>query len=621
MTTINETAELALPQTVYVPDTTGAAVVRAARAVPWAICAITALAAALRLAELDDVAGNPFYDAAVRTMSASFHNFFFGAFDPRAVLAVDKPPLSLWLQVASTQLFGWSSVSLKLPEVVAGTLAVPLLYDAARRVVGRPAGLAAAAVLAVLPVSVLTSRSDTMDSLTMLFVVAALWLAVRATTQGSRRWLLVVGVAFGLAFNVKLFEGLLAAPAVMLLYLLAAQLPWRRRLADVAAACGVLVAVSLSWAVLATLAPGSHPFVIGSADGTVFNAMFVFDGFGRAVGAMTAGGTYAAPPGLSRLFAGGPGNLAALFGAVLVAALALGLAAVAAGAGPGGTAPEPDREQRLRLAFWVVVAAWLGIGFAVFSHVTVMHARYLEAVTPPVALTLGGAVASLLGFGKRAGVVSAPAVALLAAALACVCWYVSLFAPTAVVLLTVVFAVAAVGAASLATVSLYVPRFARPARVAAALLALACCLAYPIHISLELVRSASTDSSGLPVWPTPLQVALARYLGPRTVGARYELASDNAIELAPLMIARGTPVLPLTSFGAQPLVGVDRLRGLIHAGAVRYALVGNHPCASVGDGAACLPASLWVRENGIDVSAAAGLPHGLRLSLYLLPDT
>ncbi len=73
------------------------------RALPWGICAITALAAALRLAELEDVRGNPFYDAAVHSMGLSWRNFLFGAFDPGAMLAIDKPPLDLWLQVASTK--------------------------------------------------------------------------------------------------------------------------------------------------------------------------------------------------------------------------------------------------------------------------------------------------------------------------------------------------------------------------------------------------------------------------------------------------------------------------------------------------------------------------------------
>jgi 4-amino-4-deoxy-L-arabinose transferase-like glycosyltransferase len=43
-------------------------------------------------------------------------------------------------------------------------LAVALLYATVRSVWGRRAGILAALSLAVLPVSVLTARSDTMDS-------------------------------------------------------------------------------------------------------------------------------------------------------------------------------------------------------------------------------------------------------------------------------------------------------------------------------------------------------------------------------------------------------------------------------------------------------------------------
>ena len=104
---------------------------------------------------------------------------------PAGILSIDKPPLDLWLEVVSVKLLGFNQFALKLPEALGGTLAVPLLYDTVRRVAGRPAGLAAAAALAVLPESVLTSRSDTMDSLMMLLVIAALWLTVRACTLGD----------------------------------------------------------------------------------------------------------------------------------------------------------------------------------------------------------------------------------------------------------------------------------------------------------------------------------------------------------------------------------------------------------------------------------------------------
>jgi len=150
---------------------------------------ITLGAAALRLIHIAQVPPDPFYDAAVRSMGLSWHNFFFGAFEPGGSVSIDKPPVDLWLQVASVKLVGFSNTSLKLPEALAGTLAVPLLFLAVRRMWSTRAGLAAAAAQAVLPIEVITSRSDTMDGVMMALIVLALYLIVRANERGSSAWL------------------------------------------------------------------------------------------------------------------------------------------------------------------------------------------------------------------------------------------------------------------------------------------------------------------------------------------------------------------------------------------------------------------------------------------------
>ncbi|MDX6688455.1 MAG: hypothetical protein QOF86_4583, partial [Baekduia sp.] len=92
------------------------------------VIAITLLGAALRLASFGRVGPNPFYDAAVRSMTLSWHNLFYGAFEPGGQVSIDKIPVDLWLQVASVKLFGFSSTTLKLPEVFAGVVSVPMLF-------------------------------------------------------------------------------------------------------------------------------------------------------------------------------------------------------------------------------------------------------------------------------------------------------------------------------------------------------------------------------------------------------------------------------------------------------------------------------------------------------------
>jgi 4-amino-4-deoxy-L-arabinose transferase-like glycosyltransferase len=590
---------------------------RIARPATLVICLITAIAAALRLAEIDDVGANQFYDAAVRSMSLSWHNFFFGAFDPGAILAVDKPPIDLWLQVASTRLFGWNAVAIRLPEVIGGTLAVPLLYDALRRVAGRPAALGAALALAVLPVSVVTSRSDTMDSLMMLFVVAALWWTIRAAKSGSRGQVVLAGVMLGLAFNVKLFEALLPAPALLAYYVLASPLPRLRRLADAALAAAALVAVGLSWAAMVSLAPGSHPFPTGSSDGTVWNVIFVFNGLGRA-GDLVATG--AGAPGLLRLFRSSWWEFDVFIGCVVVPALALGAAAVGAAVsarlrGPSAIWRAPDR------ALAVMIALWVAIGLGVFSSMGTLHARYIEALTPGLAAGIGCSAAALVGvYGVDRAPRGAPRIWWLAPALAAVCAYAFAIEPVAVGAATVGVSLAALGTAWLARNPLRSWRGVPPMPAASlsVALVLAAVLLVPARESVKLVRQNTNDSHGLTSISAKDTRTLSRYLGPRTVGLRYELAVDEPISLAPLIIRDGRPILPLTSFKGILAVRLPQLRAAIQAGQVRYALVGNYACTAEHRAwASCGPAALWIRRHGINVSAQAGLASTSRL--YLLP--
>ena len=124
----------------------------AAVAVRAGLVAVCALAAVIRFTDFDRVYTTPYYDAAVRSMGTSLHDFFYGALEPGGQISIDKTPVDLWLQVLSTKLFGFSGVA---PAAAGrrspGVLAVLLLYDLVRRGFGRWAGLAAAAALAVLP--------------------------------------------------------------------------------------------------------------------------------------------------------------------------------------------------------------------------------------------------------------------------------------------------------------------------------------------------------------------------------------------------------------------------------------------------------------------------------------
>ena len=156
----------------------------------WARPALLAVAAVAAVGYGWGMAGasvESFYGAAARSMSESWHDFIFGAFDPAGTVTVDKLPGALWVQALSLRVFGFHIWALVLPQVVEGVLTVRVLYRAVRRLAGPAAGLTAAAVLAVTPVTVLLGRGNVSDSLLVLLLVLAADATSAALRTGSDR--------------------------------------------------------------------------------------------------------------------------------------------------------------------------------------------------------------------------------------------------------------------------------------------------------------------------------------------------------------------------------------------------------------------------------------------------
>lgn len=122
----------------------------------WALIALSGL---LNLWAIDQNGwANEYYSAAVRSMSDSWHNFFYGSFDAAGVMTVDKPPLALWVQALSVRIFGFSSAAILVPQALMGVASAVLVYDLTRRVFGRLAGSFAGFIFALTPVTVAIFR-------------------------------------------------------------------------------------------------------------------------------------------------------------------------------------------------------------------------------------------------------------------------------------------------------------------------------------------------------------------------------------------------------------------------------------------------------------------------------
>jgi 4-amino-4-deoxy-L-arabinose transferase-like glycosyltransferase len=502
--------------------------------------ALVTLAAVLRLWSIKFDAQNPFYDAAVHSMGLSWHNFFFGALDPSAKLAIDKPPVDLWLQVASTKLLGFNRTALALPEALGGIAAVALLYAAVTCACGRLAGALAALALAVLPIAVLTSRSDTMDSVMSALLVAALWSSIVAMQSRQARYVLLSAALVGVAFDVKLTQALVPLPALALMWW-AATGP-RRRIALATATATVFVVVAMAWAFTASLTPLSgRPFPMGSHTGSIYRAMFVFNGIERLTGASHELAPYgfSSPPGLGRLLGSGQPHYASLIGLELVAALAL---LIAAGVlwlrdrdrHPSDLAAD-EAAPRERTVRWLIVTllVWLATSYLLFSFMGHLQPRYLEAMSPAVAAILGIATAYLLA--RAAG---------------------------------------------------------RP-RMRVALLAIVslALLAGPAEASIDLVEERSSDAN-----PSGSGSQYSAYLRAHRHGARYETAATNPLSVVGLIAQDAQPVLVLRSIDGV-LVSVGELRRLVGEGAVRFVIL-PHPCSS---GRHCTPTTAWSVRNSVRV--------------------
>jgi 4-amino-4-deoxy-L-arabinose transferase-like glycosyltransferase len=560
--------------------------------------AIVAIAAVLRLWAIGLDTPNPFYDAAVRSMGLSWHNFFFGALDPSGRLAIDKPPVDLWLQVLSTKLLGFNRTALALPEALGGIAAVAFLYAAIARAGGRVAGGLAALALAVLPIAVLTSRSDTMDSSMSALLVAALWSSIVAVQSRKARYVLLSAALVGLAFDVKLALALVPLPALGLLWW-AASRP-RRRPALIVGAASVLVVVAMAWAFTASLTPISgRPFPMGSHTGSIYKAMFVFDGIDRLTGTSRelASSGFASRAGIGRLLGTGKPHYAVLIGLELVAALALLIGAGvlwlldrdrSAGELATETAAAHGRTVRLLTATLVV---WLATAYVLFSFMGHLQPRYLEAVAPAVAAILGIATAYLLSRPNTRRAAWLCAGGLLVNAMLAIHVFGVSDAGVRMCMLATVATLAGLCVERLPRMSVGARAGAPRVRVALLAVVSLALLAAPAEASIDLVEENASDAN-----PSGSGGQFGAYLRAHRDGARYEVAAANPLAVVGLIAQDAQPVLVMRSVDGV-LVSVDQLRRLVREGAVRYAIL-SHSCSS---GRHCTPTTAWTVRNSVMV--------------------
>ena len=550
-----------------------------------------------------------YYAAAVRSMSMSWHNFFFAAFDPAGTVTIDKLPGAFWVQALSVRVFGVHPWAIVAPQVAEGMASVLVLYRVVHRLTGPLAGILAAGVFVLSPATMALNRGNVPDTLMVLLLLLAADATVRAAISGRLRSLVWAAVLVGLAFQAKMIEGWLVLPALAFAYLMAAGGGWWRRLSRLGIAGLVTGAVSLSWMVVVSLWPaGSRPYVDGSTTNSIFHQVFVYNGFGRLdqltpdqLLTKAIGLRFSSPaPGWDRLLTGGLGHDT---GWLIPAALIALAGCLIAARGERGL-------LRASTALW---GTWLIVLAVVFSASSTVNPYYTAALSPPIAALLG--TAGSLAWERRDDLrvrLAVVATVLLSAAYAV--WLLPGQGVGLVAGLPEVEIALALAAAVLLTIAI------RPSRGVAGALAATAVLVAPA------VASASVVANRLGPFDTPFESSAsstyARTLGQvatrteallpaleRAQGLEPDLmATQTSAVAAPFIYDSGEEVLPIGGFtGTIPQPTLGDLKAMIARG--DFHLVIQAP--NVTD-----PRLAWVASHCFPLPAGPNAAGGLRFAVY-----
>ncbi|OON79182.1 ArnT family glycosyltransferase [Streptomyces tsukubensis] len=393
----------------------------------WARPAILALLLVTAVAYVVNLSAsgyaNSFYSAAAQAGSQSWKAFFFGSLDSANAITVDKPPGALWPMDLSVRIFGLSSWSILLPQVLMGVVTVGVLYSAVKRGFGPAAGLIAGVVFALTPVAALMFRFNNPDALLALLMTVTVACVLRGVADGRTKWLVRAGVAVGFAFLAKTLQAFLILPPLALLYAVCAPVAVRRRLGQLLLS-GLAIVVSGGWwvAIVELWPASSRPYVGGSQNNSFLELTFGYNGLGRISGDETGsvgggggggngpggggGGGGWGETGIGRMF---NSEIGSQISWLLPAALLLLIAGVV-------LTWRARRTDMTRASF----LAWGGalvMTAGVFSFMAgIFHQYYTVALVPYIAALIGMGVSVL--WEERSRFTAAGALALTVAATA-----------------------------------------------------------------------------------------------------------------------------------------------------------------------------------------------------------
>jgi 4-amino-4-deoxy-L-arabinose transferase-like glycosyltransferase len=510
--------------------------------------------------------GNLYYAAGVRSMLESWHNFFFVAYDPGGFVSIDKPPLGFWIQTGFAKLLGFHGWVIILPQVIAGVLSVLVLYRLVSKVFGIQAGLIAALILAITPISVATARNNTIDSLLVLTVLLAAWLLLKGIRSNSGlRWIVASAIVIGLGFNIKMLEAYLVLPAFIFILMVNYQLTWLSKLKQLSIAAVIMLIVSLAWAIIVDLIPeGNRPYIGSTSHNSVIELIFQHNAMDRFKGVNNF--LRFIRPDLG-------GQISWLLPLALLSALFMLWKAPY-------LRPRELTFRQKHIIFWLM---WLVPMIASFGAATLFHRYYTVLMAPAIAALVG---VGLVKFGqavkkrKRSAWVLFAAIPLIASFAITIVWSLPDLRITLSVLIGAFTLVSLLGLAFM-LMRQHIPAYVRVFTITACMLTfLVGPLAWAITPAIygrgdsDPVAGSALMKRGLDNPQAMQDKKLVDFLMNHYVKGRFLVATPKAQASSPLIINTGLPIITLGGYsGTDPILTSAHLQLLAQKGMIKYFLL------------------------------------------------
>lgn len=230
--------------------------------------------------------GNEYYASAILSMTKSFKNFFFVAFDPAGMVSIDKPPFGFWIQAIFVLIFGYHGWVLFLPQALSGTLSCILIYILVSKYFkNRNAALVSSLIFAITPIVVAVCRNNTIDMQLIFVLLLSTLFLFKSLEKNKWRYLFIAAIFICIGFNIKMFQAYMVVPAFALTYLVFSKEKISKRFIAGGITIGIMLIVPLSWTAIVELYPASErPYIDSTSNNSVIQLIFGHNGLERLVG-------------------------------------------------------------------------------------------------------------------------------------------------------------------------------------------------------------------------------------------------------------------------------------------------------------------------------------------------